>query len=116
MRSRFLLASALAVVCRSLVACGGGGGAAEPDTGAFDSGAFDSGARDSGTDAVVDTAPDTTPILPEGGVATAPIAGAVVAHDARYTLVMSTGQGGAKGPMTSGRYDLRGAKIAVTVK
>jgi hypothetical protein len=72
----------------------------------------DSG-KDSGKDSAIDTA-DTTPIIPEGGVASAPLAGAVIASNAKYKIVMSTTEGGSNGPMTSSKYKLHGGTVTVT--
>jgi hypothetical protein len=71
----------------------------------------DTGIKDTGK---VDSAPDTTPIIPEGGVASAPLAGAVIASNSKYKIIMKTTSGGSNGPMTNSKYDLHGGTVTVT--
>lgn len=76
----------------------------------------DTGVVDSGHDTLVDTA-DTSPIIPEGGVAAAPIAGGVIATNSKYKIIMQTSQGGSpNGPMTNSKYDLHGGTVTVVPK
>jgi hypothetical protein len=83
------------------------------DTG--DSTVTDSGIGDTGHDTKGDSLADV-PIIPEGGVASAPIAGAVIAQDAKYKLITHTSQGGSNGPMTGSKYTLHGGTVTVVPK
>jgi hypothetical protein len=69
----------------------------------------DSGSGDTGTDT-------GTVVIPDGAVAAAPVAGAVVASDSKYKLITQTTQGGSKGPMSSSKYNLHGGSVTVIPK
>lgn len=88
------------------------------DTAPVDSGidsGIDSGV-DTGHDTGSDTGKDTGAVIPEGGIAAAPIAGGVIAENSKYKIIMQTSQGGSKGPMTNGKYDLHGGTVTVIPK
>ena len=90
-----------------------GGDTSSGDTGSGDTGSGDTGSGDTGT---TDTGADTGPIIPEGGVASAPVAGGAIATNSKYILITKTVQGGSNGPMTNSKYDLHGGTVTVIPK